>query len=357
MVATAPSAEEIPSVESEPKLSFAPSIVTVPGEVQETAESRDVVDTPSSGDITPSAARRDFMFSPPVVTLKKTKSNESKGSEKAPPVVTVKKTKSNESKGSEKAELEAADEKEEAVGEEPAADQPAAEEVVEETLPVDEKVEETAPVQKTTPVQEEPSIIMALLEKATAFCGSMESTIENKDEATVASSIAEEKTDVIAPIPEAEASDLVSPIAEAKASDLVSPIAKAKAAMSGCYNAGDASDNISTVLQSTGEKAAELIKSMKKDFHCQNDDLSKVKTEIEEVELKDTEMVSPEVEEVEQKPVEEEPKEGEPAPAVVEAPKMKKISIKKRISQRFKAVKKVIAFRTAKPSVVVNADE
>lgn len=306
-------AEEFASVESGPKevVTAAPSIVTVPEDEQETAETRDVVDTPPSppsGDITPSKARREFIMSPPVATVKKAKSNESKGSTKA-----------------EDSPFDEADDKEEAAVEEPVDDEPAAaaaEEVAEET-PVEEKVEETAPVEEAAPVkEEEPSMFMSLLEKATALCGSMESAVENMNEALVS--------------PNAE--ENVAPTAEAKASDLVSPLAKAKAAMKGCYNVED----------------SELIKTMSQNFACQKDDLSMVMTESDEVvELKDTETAEP----VEGEPEEE--GEEEPAPVVVpvvEAPK-KKVSMKRRVSQRFKAVKKVLSFRTTKPKVVVKADE
>lgn len=337
VVAAAPPAEEFASVESGPKevVTAAPSIVTVPEDEQETAETRDVGDTPPSppsGDITPSKARREFSGD-------NTPSKARREFIMSPPVATVKKAKSNESKGSTKAEdspFDEADDKEEAAVEEPVDDEPAAdaaeeEEVAEET-PVEEEVEETAPVEEAAPVkEEEPSMFMSLLEKATALCGSMESAVENKNEALVS--------------PNAE--ENVAPTAEAKASDLVSPLSKAKAAMKGCYNVED----------------SELIKTMSQNFTCQKDDLSMVMTESDEVvELKDTETALSDGDQKTVEPVEEEPEEEgeeEPAPVVVpvvEAPK-KKMSMKKRVSQRFKAVKKVLSFRTTKPKVVVKADE
>eukprot|EP00986_Skeletonema_menzelii_P001020 scaffold281_cov156-Skeletonema_menzelii.AAC.2 len=166
--ATAPPAEEILPVESEPKaidqITTAPSIITVANE--EAAESRD--------DVTPSSARNEFIFSPQ-------------------PPKTVSKSKSSESVKAEEAPVEAADEKEEAVAveepaaeepateepaveepaiEEPAIEEPAIEEVAEET-PAEKEVEEkTAPVEGAAPAKGRPSMFSTLLEKATALCGS-----------------------------------------------------------------------------------------------------------------------------------------------------------------------------------------
>ena len=156
--ATAPPAEEILPVESEPKaidqVTTAPSIITVANE--EAAESRD--------DVTPSSARNEFIFSPQ-------------------PPKTVSKSKSSESVKAEEAPVEAADEKEEAVAveepaaeepatEEPAIEEPAIEEVAEET-PAEKEVEEkTAPVEGAAPAKGRPSMFSTLLEKATALCGS-----------------------------------------------------------------------------------------------------------------------------------------------------------------------------------------
>mmetsp|Transcript_21780 Transcript_21780/g.43618 ORF Transcript_21780/g.43618 Transcript_21780/m.43618 type:complete len:368 (-) Transcript_21780:282-1385(-) len=358
--ATAPPAEEPTAAAETPKITADPSIVTVAADEEENAaESRDVADTQKSGEVTPSSARGEFIFSPQPPTMKKSRSNASRASVKA-----------------EEAPVEAADDKEEAaaveepiaeepVVEEPAVEEPAVEEVAEET-PVEETVEETAaPVEEAAPAEEAPSMFTSFLEKATALCGTVESALVENEMSLPA---VEAKESL--PAVEAKASSEVAPVktkseeepeTKPEPSVLMSPIAKAKAAMN-CGQGEDATDDISVSMQSTSSKAAGLLK-------CQKDDLSMVLTDKEEAEVvkeKDTETAPAEEEQktVEEEKEEEEPKEEEeskeeepapevPAPAVVEAPKKKKMSMKKKMSKKFKGIKKVFKSRASKPKVEV----
>ena len=335
---TAPPAEDVAASEPVPKVATDPSIVTEPAAAaaaaeQEKTESRDVVDTPKSGEVTPSSARNEFIFSPQVTKAKSSESKEPAVAEETP---------------AEEAPAEVVEGKEEeavvAVDDEPAA------EPKEETPPAEEKVEEKAtpaPVVEPAPAEEEPNLIMSFLERATALCGAAQAAEIVKEDLAASE---------IASVSKTKSSESVKPMAK---SESMTPMAKAKAALS-CVPQ-DINEDASVAL-STTEKPVE------------KDDLSMVLTEKEEAEEEAEEETEAapaeedkpvdEEEPKEEEPKEEEPKEEaeepaaeEPAPVVDEAaPQKKKASMKKKMSQKFKGVKKVISFRTSKAKVVQSSE-
>jgi hypothetical protein len=307
---TAPPAEEVFPVESEPKpidqVTTDPSIVTEANEDDlAAAESRDVVEVSESGDVTPSSARNEFIFSPqPPKSVSKSKSEESKGSAKAEEAPIEEVADVKEEPVAEEPEAEPA-------AEEPVAEEPATEEVAEET-PAEE---ETAPVEEAAPAEAPTNMFTSLLEKATALCGSAESaTLLAENELEQTSSI------------EAKDSDVAKSKSGEETKAETSVFAKAKAAVS-C--AKDSSDD---ALQT---------EAVEQDDDLVAEDKEETEEPVEE-EQKAVEEVSDKVE-VEEPKVEEPHKEEEPAPAV-EAPKKKKMSMVEKIKQMLGC--------TSKPAVV-----
>ena len=305
---------------------------------EDDTESRDVVDTPPAN-MTPSAARREFVFSPEMITVKEATTNDTEGCE------------TTESPAP--AESAATDDEKE---EEAAAEVPEAEEVKEDKSA--EELAEKEEEESAVPVKQEMDVIASLIEKATSYVVDA-SVCGTKCQDVVDASVCGTKWKC-QDVADAVAS-LVPPTEEEPPTEMEDgTLTMQTEEVPSVQSSKSGGKSLAELISS----AAEGVKTLKEDLGCQgqNEDLEMDLTETitedaglsKTVETVQTEQTAAQEEEQEEKeePKEvekEEPKEEE-APAA--APKPAKMSMKKRFSKKLKTMKKVLSFKTSKPEKV-----